>query len=121
MSKALLFFPVVIGFFLGLTGCTDGGDVFIGTWNRVETSFTNREDIIEISHEDGEFYISRTHWEPFMGEQGDYVVDRAQARLRAENTMTVVGGESASLDGVYVVVDGVLSTTQGGSYQKIAD
>lgn len=121
MNRVLWFSPIVIGFFLSLAGCTDAGDVFVGTWNRVETSFTNREDIIEITHENGDFYISRIHWEPFIGAHGDYVVDKARARLRAENTMTVVGEESPSLDGVYVVVDGVLSTSLGGSYQRIAD
>ncbi|MCY1271826.1 hypothetical protein D9M69_120570 [compost metagenome] len=118
MKKVSLMAAMALATLFALTGCKEAGDDFIGQWDRVQKKIPDKEDMIEISREDGVFHISNKRWSMFKGPHGDYVTDRVQARAESEKVLSVIGGV-IQVNATYVIENGNLFTSQGEEYTRV--
>jgi hypothetical protein len=75
--------------------------------------------VIEISREDGVFYISHKRWAPFKGMRGDYTVDKAQARAESESVLAVIGEGITNDSATYVIEKDSLFNSRGDEYTRM--
>lgn len=117
--KNLPLIALIISILFGVTGCLSeqGGD-FIGKWERVDTKFPGKEDVVDIKRTEGIFHIKRKYWAPFKGMRGSYVEDRLQAKAESNNTLLLLGADAAVFHLSYTLEDGHLHTGHG-EYKRV--
>lgn len=119
MKNVSLMAALIVTAALGLVGCKDSGEAFIGKWDRVEKKIANKDDVIEITRKEGVFHITRKHWAPFKGMRGDYEVERLHARAESESVLAVIGEGLFNSSASFAIENGRLFTARGDEYKRM--
>ncbi|MCY1388584.1 hypothetical protein D9M71_33740 [compost metagenome] len=115
MKKTVVLIALSFAALIGLSGCKEKGDEFIGTWIRVDNKFDNsKEDSLVVRRDDGLFHIDRKHW----GLMRKYETERVQARAESDNVLSIINSNPLFGTMTITLQNGSLITSKGAEYKR---